>query len=348
LLKSKSAMINLKNKNIEISLHVLIWLVLFFLPAAFSMGSETDWTAIFRYFWLQLIFLAVIFYGNYFVLVKNFFDKKKILFFGANLILLIILIYLKGEIFDWLRPDRPRSSGTRLPKGLRYFFDFLIYLIPIAFSLAISAGKNMRKAEEMKIEADNIKLQSELKHLKYQLQPHFFFNSLNNIYSLIDFDAEKAKQSIHSLSKLMRHLLYKTDVEKITLKEEIEFLNKYIELMSSRLTDSTKVTVEFPHHIPHLEVAPLLFISIVENAFKHGVSATRPSDIRFKMEIQNNEIQFTASNSNFPKTDSDKSGSGIGVGNLKKRLELLYSGKHEFHSWQYEELFVTELRLLTK
>jgi len=341
-------MINLKNRNLEISLHLLIWLVLFFLPTAFTIGSETDWTGIFRHFWLQLIFLAVIFYVNYFVLVKRFFDKRKLWFFIFNFLLLIILVVLKSQIFEWLEPQRLKMPRSRPPDRIRYFFDFLIYLIPVAFSIAINASKRMQKAEEMKIEADNIKLQSELKHLKYQLQPHFFFNSLNNIYALIDFDSEKAKQSVHSLSKLMRHLLYKTDVDKISLSEEIDFLNKYIDLMSVRLNDKTKVYTNFPTKIPNLEVAPLLFISIVENAFKHGVSATQHSDISFKMEIFDDEIQFTVSNSNFPKTDTDKSGSGIGVENLQKRLNLLYPEKHEFHSCLNDGMYIAEVKLKTK
>lgn len=342
-------MINLKNRNLEISLHLLIWLVLFFLPAAFTIGSDTDWNGVFRHFWLQLLFLVIIFYINYFVLVKWFFDNKKLWFFASDLLLLVVLIILKNQISEWFEPARPRMpGGRRPPDGIRYFFDFLIYLIPVAFSIAINASKRMQKAEEMKIEADNIKLQSELKHLKYQLQPHFFFNSLNNIYALIDFDAEKAKQSVHSLSKLMRHLLYKTDVEKISLSEEIDFLNKYIDLMSVRLNDKTKFYTNFPAKIPNLEVAPLLFISIVENAFKHGVSATQHSDISFKIEIVEDEILFIASNSNFPKTDTDKSGSGIGVENLQKRLNLLYPEKHEFHSCLNEGMYIAEMKLKTK
>lgn len=118
--------------------------------------------------------------------------------------------------------------------------------------------------------------------------------------------------------------------------------------MSLRLNDKTKVYTNFPTQIPNLEVTPLLFISIVENAFKHGVSATQPSDIHFKMEIMEDEIQFTASNSNFPKTDSDKSGSGIGVENLKKRLNLLYSEKHEFHHCLNDGMYIAEVKLKTK
>jgi two-component sensor histidine kinase len=340
-------MVNLKNKNVEISLHFLIWLVLFFLPAAFSVGSNADWKDLFRHFWIQLIFLAVVFYANYTYLVKYLFEDKKVWFFVVNLTLILTLIYFKNQISDWLEPNRHRPSDRRPPVALFYFMDTLIYMIPVAFSIAINAGKKIQKAEEMKIEADNIKLQSELQHLKYQLQPHFFFNSLNNIYSLIDFAPDKAKQSIHSLSKLMRHLLYKTDVPTISLSEEVEFLNKYIELMSLRLTDNTKVYTNFPKTIPEMKIAPLLFISIVENAFKHGISATQHSDIHFKMEILEKEIYFTASNSNFPKTDADKSGSGIGVENLKKRLNLLYPEKHEFHSHLNNGMYIAEIKIIT-
>ncbi|MDQ1161172.1 two-component sensor histidine kinase [Chryseobacterium sp. SORGH_AS 447] len=340
-------MVNLKNKNVEISLHFLIWMVLFFLPAAFSIGSDADWKDLFRHFWLQLIFLAVVFYANYAYLVKHLFENKKLWFFVVNLLLILTLISMKNQISDWLEPRRHPPGDRRPPMALFYFMDTLIYMIPVAFSIAINAGKKIQKAEEMKIEADNIKLQSELQHLKYQLQPHFFFNSLNNIYSLIDFDQEKAKYSMHSLSKLMRHLLYKTDVERINLSEDVEFLNKYIELMSLRLTDNIKVYTNFPKTIPDLKIAPLLFISIVENAFKHGISATQHSDIHFKMEIIEKEIHFTASNSNFPKTDMDKSGSGIGIENLKKRLNLLYPEKHEFYSHLNNGMYIAEIKIIT-
>ena len=134
-------MINLKNKNLEISLHLLIWLVLFFLPAAFTIGSETDWSAIFRHFWLQLFFLAIIFYLNYFIIVKWLFEDKKLWFFASNFLLLILLIFVKSQIFELLEPDRPKMLGKRPPEALRYFFDFLIYLIPVAFSIAINASK---------------------------------------------------------------------------------------------------------------------------------------------------------------------------------------------------------------
>lgn len=339
------------NSKLELYIHILIWIVLFFLPASFSWGTGRTWTQLFTHFWLQLILMAVVFYLNYFLLVKWLFSDRKVLFFITNLLLLVAVIYLKNEIFSYFQSSRPpvprKKDGFGPPKGFRYYIDFLIYLIPVAFAIAINSGKRIQQAEKMRQEADNIKLESELQHLKYQLQPHFFFNALNNIYSMIDFAPEKAKQSIHSLSKLMRHLLQKSDMESISLSEEIDFLNKYIDLMALRLNDKTKVYTDFPGKVPHLRIAPLLFISIVENAFKHGVSATQPSDISFKMEVQDGEICFTASNSNFPKNEADKSGSGIGIENLRKRLQILYPDHHEFSSCLNKGMYIAELKIET-
>ncbi len=340
-----------KNNTLELSLHFLIWMVLLFLPAAFMLGSGRDWEEIFNHFWLQLIFMGVIFYLNYFVFVKWLFGDKKILFIIVNAALLLVLVILKSKFMELVespRPPRIPMPGRKgPPDGFRYYMDFLIYLIPIAFSVAIATGKRIQQAKELKREADTIKLQSELQHLKFQLQPHFFFNALNNIYSLIDFAPEKAKKSIHSLSKLMRHLLQKSEMESISLQEEIDFLNKYIDLMSLRLTDKTKVYVDFPKQVPNLKIAPLLFISIVENAFKHGVSATQESDIQFKMEVDGDEVLFMASNSDFHKTEQDRSGSGIGIDNLKKRLDLLYPGKYEYNIHRNNNMYIAEMRLKT-
>ena len=348
-------MSTIKNKNLEISIHLLVWMILLFLPAAFSMGSDVNWKEIFVRFWLQIFFLGIIFYANYFFLVKRFYSNQKVIFVITNLLIIAMVILGKNLIFQSLGPgpmpmrERPRMNPNRRPpQEMRYFMDALFALIPIAFSIAINSGKKLQLAEEIQREAENIKLKSELQHLKYQLQPHFFFNSLNNIYSLIDFAPEKAKQSVHSLSKLMRHLLYKTDVEKISLSDEIEFLNKYIELMSLRLNDKTTIYTDFPKQVPNLQISPLMFISIVENAFKHGVSATEHSDIHFKMEVLDDTVFFQASNSNFPKSDSDKSGSGIGIENLRKSLTLLYPNKHEFSSYINGNMYIAELKIMTK
>ena len=338
-----------KNKNNEVSIHILVWLILFFLPAAFSLGSDRNWVQLVLRFSIQNFVLAGVFYCNYLLLIPKFYSSKKSIFFLLNIVLIVVLIVLKQYVSELIFFEKPRiSSARRSGYSFRYIIEFLISSIPIAFAIAINSGKKIQQAEEIKREAETIKLQSELQHLKYQLQPHFFFNSLNTIYSLIDFDPEKAKQSIHSLSKLMRHLLYKSDVEQISLSEEIDFLNKYIDLMSLRLNENTKVITEFPTEIPTVKIAPLLLISIVENAFKHGVSATENSKIQFKIKVIGDELIFSASNANFPKANSDKSGSGIGVENVKKRLNLLYPNNHSYTYTLENGIYTTIVKLNTK
>jgi LytS/YehU family sensor histidine kinase len=135
------------------------------------------------------------------------------------------------------------ASGP--PFKMFIYVQMLLYLAPLLFSIAIKTTKQWVKTETERKEAANIKLQSELQHLHYQLQPHFFFNSLNNIYSLVDISPDQAKTSIHSLSKLMRYMLYETNMELVPLSKEIDFMEKYIDLMKLRVSDKTKVSFEF-------------------------------------------------------------------------------------------------------
>lgn len=212
-------------------------------------------------------------------------------------------------------------------------------------SVTIRGLQQWRQMENTRRTMETEQLKSTLSHLQYQIQPHFFFNSLNNIYSLIEISPEKAKESVHGLSKLMRYLLYEAKVEQVVLADEIAFLNNYIQLMRLRLTGKVTVQTEFPTQIPNLRVAPLLFIPLVENAFKHGVSAHQPSFISIKMQVQNRQLLFTVTNTNFPKTEQDKGGSGIGLENLKQRLELLYPGKYELIQKVENDVFLSELRI---
>lgn len=323
--------------RLEIIIHILIWLVLFLFPFTFTTGNDRSWNFLFNHFWLQLLFLAIVFYFNYLYMTRFLFSEKKAWFFIANILLLFLAVYIKNNFQMKLEPpfrQGPRFPGMMRggpPKEFRYYIDFLIYLIPVAFSVALKSGKKIQQAQELKNEAKKMKLESELIQLKYQLQPHFFFNAMNNIYSLIDIHPDLAKSNLHNLSKLMRFLLQKSNEDLISLNEEISFLKRYIDLMSIRIDEKNTITTHFPEKVDDtIKIAPLLFISIVENAFKHGISSTQPSFISFSMEIKENKLYFTSVNPNFPKQEQDNSGSGIGLDNLKKRLALLYNDDYEF------------------
>lgn len=182
-------------------------------------------------------------------------------------------------------------------------------------------------------EAEKALAEAELQNLRSQLNPHFLLNTLNNIYALIAFDTDKAHESVQELSKLLRHVLYENKDQFTTLSKEIEFIRSYIELMRIRL--SSNVTVETTYDLDlnsKTPIAPLIFISLVENAFKHGISPTEPSFIKILFSEEQGVVRCLIQNSNHRKVGYDKSGSGIGLEQVKKRLDLSYPGKY---SWNY-------------
>ena len=341
-----------KNRNIKVFSHILVWLVLFSIPYILSYGQEQDINRIIAHFWIPLMFYAIIFYLNYFVLIDRFlFTKKTLLFIVINLIMIALFILIKEQIEDRLFVDliKKRSSvnGSGPPFKMIIYVQMLSYMAPLLFSIAIKTTQRWVKTEAEHKEAANFKLQSELQHLHYQLQPHFFFNSLNNIYAMVDVSPEQAKTSIHSLSKLMRYMLYETNMELVPLSKEIEFIKKFIDLMKLRVSDKTEVNYNLPSEETGINIAPLLFISLIENAFKHGVSASKASQININMTCNDKTVLFTIENDNLPKKTEDKSGSGIGIQNLEKRLKLLYPNRYKFNSKVENDRFLVTLEIET-
>ena len=173
---------------------------------------------------------------------------------------------------------------------------------------------------------------AELRNLRSQINPHFLLNTLNNIYALTAFDTPKAQQAIQELSKMLRHILYDYQQPKVALSDEVEFLQNYVNLMRIRLSDSVDVKFQTFIANPQLEVAPMVFISLVENAFKHGVSPSEPSFIHIQIESADNQIVCDIQNSNHPKTANDHSGHGIGLVQVQRRLELTYP---DHYQWEH-------------
>ncbi len=337
----------LKSKSTKVFSHLMVWMVLFVLPYLLSSGHDQNFQKTIVYSSLPLCFYAILFYTNYFVLIPKFlFLNTKAVYFFSNALIIVVFIWLNSEIKELffstiIHPNK--LEFHKPPQKIFIYLETIFFIVPVIFSLALKSSERWAKAEEERKEATNIKLQSELQHLKYQLQPHFFFNSLNNIYSLVDISPETAKQTIHSLGKLMRYLLYETNHERVSLKKEINFILNYIELMKLRLSPNTQVQYEFPDLETDLQIAPLLFISLIENAFKHGVSADKDTEIIFKMTVSQQSVRFYNENYNSPKADTDKSGSGIGLDNLEKRLELLYPGNYTFSRTVLQDKFQVQL-----
>ncbi len=342
-----------KNKKINVFSHILVWFVLFSMPYILSYGQEQEINRVIGHFWIPLVFYVLIFYVNYFVLIDRFLFAKKTLHFiivNAAIIIFFLLLnqFIQNSFFQNIARNASKETGeVGPPLKMRIYIQSLSYIAPLLFSIAIKSTQRWVKTEAERKEAANVKLESELKHLHYQLQPHFFFNSLNNIYAMVDISPDQAKTSIHSLSKLMRYMLYETNVESILLSKEIEFMKKYIDLMKLRVSDKTSVSYHFPSAETGIKIAPLLFISLIENAFKHGVSASKESHIAINMTCNGKTVLFSAENNNFPKRTDDKSGSGIGLKNLEKRLQLLYVDKYDFKAIVKDEQFLVTLKIET-
>lgn len=341
------------NKNITLLSHILIWLVLFSMPYLLSYGQSQELNRVIAHFWIPLGFSAVIFYLNYFLLIDRFlFAKKTLWFVLINAALMGLFIFIKESIEANFFSEIARKNSTDTaengpPFKMFIYIQMVSYMAPLLFSIAVKTTKRWVTTEAERKEAINFKLQSELQHLHYQLQPHFFFNSLNNIYALVDISPDQAKTSIHSLSKLMRYMLYETNVELVPLSKEIDFMKKYIDLMKLRISDKTKVSYTFPAEETGIKIAPLLFISLIENAFKHGVSANKESEINLQMSVEGQTVRFTIENNNFPKKTDDKSGSGIGLPNIEKRIALLYPDKSKFKTFVKENRFIATLEIET-
>ena len=197
--------------------------------------------------------------------------------------------------------------------------------------------KSLRDDEMLK-DLEHQRLESELQYLKYQLNPHFFMNTLNNIYALVDLNTEQAKKTIIELSKLMRYVLYEANKNQISLEHEIQFLENYIALMKLRYINNLNIRTEFPVVVPCVQIPPLLFISLLENAFKHGVSYQEPSFIEVRIELADEGVIFNCKNSKHTHAHKDAY-HGIGIDNIKKRLHLLYGNNYTFTTNESENCF---------
>ena len=245
----------------------------------------------------------------------------------------------EGEM-RWNEPERkkPPRPLPHPPFDIRYLVRFAIAFLMVGFNIAIKLFFKSFRDEEMLKELEHQHLQSELQYLKYQINPHFFMNTLNNIHALVDIDTGKAKSTLVELSKLMRYVLYEASNRTTLLSREVQFLENYIGLMSLRYTDKVSIETEFPAEIPEVQIPPLLFISFVENAFKHGVSYRNSSFIRVRIQLEeDNRLSFRCTNSN--NGSADEQHHGIGLENIRKRLRILFGNDYTLSISDKEQTF---------
>jgi hypothetical protein len=328
-------------KKYDWLIHTVAWGILSFLPFIF-MGRDTEKIAGIIYVRIALVLLSfiILFYANYFCLVKRYvFTKQMGRYVAANLLLIVslgVLVHVAGELFP-IPPDRT-PPYTRPDGGMHYInilrlicINLISYSFVAALSVAFKMTGSWYAAEAERREMERNRSEAELQNLKNQLNPHFLFNTLNNIYSLAALSPERTQEAIHDLSHLLRYVMYESSQPLVPLEKELDFIRNYVELMRIRLPGHVELQTEITLVAPGTLIAPLLFISLIENAFKHGVSNNKPSFIRIRIFQEGNKVVSSTLNSDFHKdAGRDKSGSGIGLVNLEKRLSLLYPGKYVF------------------
>ena len=332
---------------------VLIWACAMLLPAGVTWlisgdsvrSNMTFWSS----FWM-LMPICLVYLVNYFLLVPQLLFRKKVIWFIVLNIVLLALLNIpsflpRGEIPEPWREHIQRRDilAFRIPTLISAAFFQLVFIF-----LAIGARSIIRSNDiQFQLQEEKRKTaEAELTWLKHQLNPHFLFNTLNNISSLTQIDPDKAQESIGQLSDTLRYALYDTDTEKVPLAGEVAFMDNYIRLMQLRCNELTEVKTTWNLPSGDVKIAPLLFISPIENSFKHGVNARMASFVHIGLQPEGQDLVFHCENSVFEKSGEDHIGSGIGVENLKRRLELIYPNAYSYE--QNEEDGVYSVRIALK
>lgn len=347
----------MNRKNIQYRIPHLIGLfVIIVLPIV--LFNQTDPRAIHWKisYYRSISLLAIVYYVNYHVIVPRYLinDKKMhfVLCLGAlSILFLIFSETLNDAMVNFFGLNRSSNKPPGAPirlfgVGPHIFQDLLMLVLTLGFSTSMAMVKHAMQEENRKKEQEKVHVEMELAFLKNQINPHFFFNSLNNIYSLIAIDGSKAQKAVEALSGLMRYLIYESDVKEVPLHKELAFTRNYIELMEKRLTPKVDLAVDIPESFPTITIPPLLFIPFIENAFKHGISHREKSFIRIALKVENEKIIFECKNS-IPKIEQknlQKAG-GFGIANIKKRLEIIYGQQADIRQSNEDDVFTITLIL---
>jgi hypothetical protein len=337
----------------------MIWLGIFSIPIFNQWGYSTlDWEKLLSE-WLRIFGFFMLFVINIGFLIPKFLITQKYKTYIFSAIFLIVGttlagIFLNSILFPTPLEMPPMNLGSGMPMELGsgmpapigfkperktdYNSTTILVIANLLISFLIVGSSTTFKvigqwliADDRRKDLEKEQLRTELALLRHQVSPHFFMNTLNNIHSLIDLNAEDAKDAVIRLSTMMRYLLYDTSQGQTNLKKEIGFIESYISLMQLRFSKQVSVTLEVPQSMPEILIPPMLFISLLENAFKHGVSYQNESFVIFKIGIAGNMLNcFIHNSKHFKPATTGNKYSGIGLTNIKKSLELLYGQSYKF------------------
>ncbi len=342
----------INTKLFKISSHVLSWLT--FLIIAHVIHDVESESIIRVGIAYNFVFIITFYYLNMYILIPRLLSKNYFILYIFILIISTFTVYyitkfnldfiIKNNLHDHLFIKCIPINNINNPNlPLR---SAMLVFIAFAVSTSIKVTQTLFENEENRKEIERERIKSELAYLKSQINPHFLFNTLNSIYSIANKESKKTAEAIVKLSGLMRYVLYESDNEFAPLINEIEYILDYIELQKLRIFDNVNITFQSQGEFKNHYIEPLLLIPIIENAFKHGVDSSTNTSININIKIEGKEFTMQVKNT-ILEQDSNKE-SGIGLSNLKKRLEMLYVNNHLLLIDKDDKIFRVKLVLKLK
>lgn len=344
----------MNKKLLLITIHIAAWACFFLLPIVFFPRSkdpqyQMSETLKLMFFCIN-VYLVIFYYLNTHVIIPQMLAKKRWIYYALAVIAcLVIFIYIPKFFEDALNAENPDRLKMKIVRRRHRLYPFTggtaVFFLVFTVSTCIKVIQQWLSAEQRQKLIETEKLNTELSFLKSQINPHFLFNTLNNIYSLAIVKSDETAAAVMKLSSIMRYVLSDTKQHLVPLEKEIEFIQHYIDLQKVRLTDKIKINFIVNGEQEGRQIAPLLFIPFVENAFKYGISTKEHSEINITINIKPHEIEFITDNRILAlETDAEKK-NGIGLKNTRRRLEILYADKHSLEILRREDHFFVHLKI---
>ena len=330
----------IEKKDVWILLAQLaVWFLIIILPTMVAFFSTHEWNNVKVTLFTTLGMLQspmLLYFINFYLLQRLFFKRHYVWFALINIALLFMMNFGLLYIQNFTR-EMPYFAKLNMYTGL--FVYMLLNIAMIATAIGLRHFMRVSQLRRQLMEEKQKVAEAELAWLKNQINPHFLFNTLNNISSLTQIDADAAQDAIAQLSDLLRYAMYETNKKYVPISGEVDFMRNYSELMRLRCNNRTQVDYRFDISNERTQIAPLLFISLIENAFKHGTSTNRDSSIDISLSQSDQTVTFVCDNTNYPKSDNDRSGSGIGLENTRRRLDLMYAEHYEWEQTLEDNIY---------
>lgn len=318
-------------------LYFMVWSLVLLVPILNSkmMAEEHVQLSNILTAWSKVLPYIVIFLINNLFLAPRLLMRRRYLLYLGAAVALLSAMFLGVEYYQSNIRAIPYGETTLVMHGkasftdLQWYWNVLLGLFLCGANSLIKMMFASIRDEQRMAELERHRLQTEMDYLKYQINPHFFMNTLNNIHALIDIDQTAAQKSVIELSKMMRYVLYESDNATIGIVDEVRFIENYIALMKIRYTEDVEVQLKVQDPLPSsVKIPPLLLIVLVENAFKHGVSYNKYSYVHISIACTASEVVCHVENSRHNEQRTDKKSSGLGLENMQKRLDLLFGDKY--------------------